>query len=47
MLKVSGGLENIITDLSYAKEACEITLKRNLIPTHAYVFCLFVPFASN
>jgi hypothetical protein len=38
MLKVSGELENIITDLTYAKEMCEVTLKQNLIPTHAYTF---------
>jgi len=27
MLKVSGELENVITDLAYAKEMCEMTLK--------------------
>ena len=47
MLKVSGELENVITDLTYAKEMCEMTLKRNLISTHAYTFCMLVLFASN
>jgi len=47
MYAESGELENIITDLAYVKEMCEMTLKLNLIPTHAYTFCMFVPFASN
>jgi hypothetical protein len=47
MLKISGELENIITDPAYAKEMCEMTLKCILVPTHAYAVCVFVPFASN